>query len=59
MYSEVAWVLVFSGTQVQPQIKLQPDYFPDYLSVSYDYIMTDLINSYEMLPENVLFLDCF
>ena len=52
MYSEVALVLVFLGTQVQPQIKLQPDYVPDYLSVSYDYIMTDLINSYALFPEN-------
>ena len=25
MYSEVAWVLVFSGTQVQLQIKLDQD----------------------------------
>ena len=33
MYAEVAWALVSSGTQVQPQIT--PD--PDYLSVSYDY----------------------
>ena len=32
-----SWVLVFSGTQVQPQIILDPDYLPDYLSVSYDY----------------------
>ena len=37
MYAEIAWVLVFSGTQVQPQIILDPDYLPDYLSVSYDY----------------------
>ena len=37
MYAEVAWVLVSSGTQVQPQIILNPDYLPDYLSVSYDY----------------------
>ena len=37
MYSEVAWVLVSSETQVQPQIILDPDYLPDYLSVSYDY----------------------
>ena len=37
MYSEVAWVLVSSGTQVQPQIILEPDYLPDYLSVSDDY----------------------
>ena len=28
MDSEVAWVLVPSGTQVQPQILLDPDYLP-------------------------------
>ena len=37
MYAEVAWVLVSLGTQVQLQIILDPDYLPDYLSVSYDY----------------------
>ena len=37
MYAEVAWVLVTSGTQVQPQVVLDSDYLPDYLSVSYDY----------------------
>ena len=37
MYAELAWVLLSSGTQVQPQIILDPDYLPDYLSVSYDY----------------------
>ena len=37
MYSEVAWVLVSSGIQVQLQIILKPDYLPDYLSVSYHY----------------------
>ena len=37
MYAEVVWVLVSSGTQVQPQTILDPDYFPDYSSVSYDY----------------------
>ena len=37
MYAEVAWVLVSSGTQVQPQVILDADYLPDYLSVSYDY----------------------
>ena len=37
MNSEVAWVLVSLGTQVQPQIILDPDYLPDYLSVSDDY----------------------
>ena len=37
MNSEIAWVLVSSGTQVQPQITLDPDYLPDYLSASYDY----------------------
>ena len=33
MYAEIAWVLVFSGTQVQPHVILDPDYLPDYLSV--------------------------
>ena len=36
MYAKVALVLVSSGTQVQSQIILDPDYLPDYLSVSYD-----------------------
>ena len=38
MYAEIAWVLVPSGTQVQPQIILDPGYLPDYVSVSYDYV---------------------
>ena len=37
MYAEVAWVLVSSGTQVQPQVMLDPGYLPDNFSVSYDY----------------------
>ena len=37
MYADVAWVLVSLGTQVQPQVILNPDYLPDYLSVSYNY----------------------
>ena len=37
MNSEIAWVLVSSGTQVQPQIILNPDYLPDYHSGSYNY----------------------
>ena len=37
LYSELTWVLVSSGTQVQPQVILDRDYLPDYLSVSYDY----------------------
>ena len=36
MYSEVAWVLVSSVTKVQAQVILDPDYFPDYPSFSYD-----------------------
>ena len=36
MYTEVGWVLVSSGTQVQPQVILDPDYLADYLFVSYD-----------------------
>ena len=37
IYTKVACLLVSLGTQVQPQIILDPDYLPDYLSVSYDY----------------------
>ena len=37
MYTEVAWVLVSSGTQVKPQVILDPDYRTVYLSVSYEY----------------------
>ena len=37
MYAEIAWVLVSSGIQVQPQVILDPDYLPNYHSVSYDY----------------------
>ena len=37
MYAEVAWILVSSGTQVQPQLILDPHYLPEYISVSYDY----------------------
>ena len=42
MNSEVAWVLVSSGNQVQPQIILDLDNLPHYLSVSYDYGYTQL-----------------
>ena len=45
IYSEVAWVLVSSETQVQPQITLEPDYLPDYISVSYDYDVTHNIET--------------
>ena len=31
MHSEVAWVQLSPGTQVQPQIMLEPNYLPDYL----------------------------
>ena len=37
MYSEVAWVLVSSGTQDESQIILEPGYLSHYLSVFYDY----------------------
>ena len=37
MNSEVDWVLVSSEIQVLPQIILDPDYLPDYLSNSYNY----------------------
>ena len=41
VYSEIAWVPVSSGNQVQLETKLNPDYLPDYLSVSYDYGKTE------------------
>ena len=37
MHSEVSWVIVSSPAQVHPQIILDSDYLPDYLSVAYDY----------------------
>ena len=43
MYAEVGWVLGSSGTQVQAQIILDPDYFTDYLSVSYDYAFRKIV----------------
>ena len=43
MYAEVAWALVSSGTQVQPQIIPDPRYLADYLSVSFDYDFMRLI----------------
>ena len=39
MNSEVVWVLVSSGTQVQPQIIPDPEYLPDYISVSQNYAL--------------------
>ena len=38
MNSEVAWILVSLGAQVQLRIILEPDYLPDYLSISHDYV---------------------
>ena len=46
MYAEVAWVLVSSRTQVQPQVILDPDYLPDYLSVSHDYVIFQQVDVY-------------
>ena len=43
MYAEVGWVLGSSGTQVQAQIILDPDYLTDYLSVSYDYAFRKIV----------------
>ena len=47
MHSEVAWVLVSSEAQVQPQIILVPDYLPDCLSVSYDYALMNVFYPYD------------
>ena len=38
MNSEVAWVLVSLGAQVQLRIILELNYLPDYLSISHDYV---------------------
>ena len=43
MYAEVAWVLVSLGAHIQLQVILDPDYLPDYLSVSYDYGLGECI----------------
>ena len=43
MYAEVAWMLISLGTQVQPQLILDPHYLSDYISVSYDYDSADEI----------------
>ena len=43
MYAEVAWALVSSGTQVQPQIIPDPGYLPGYPSVFYDYDKKELL----------------
>ena len=40
MNAEVAWVLVSSRNQVQPQILPDSEYPPDYLSVFYGYAAT-------------------
>ena len=45
MYAEIFWVLVSLGIQVQPQVRLDPDYLPDCLSSSYDYERQVLILS--------------
>ena len=45
MYSEVAWVIVYLRTQVQPQMILDPNDLPHYLSVSYDYDVGSVVKS--------------
>ena len=53
MNSEVSWVLVSSRTQVQPQTILDPDYLPNYLSLSYDYGITEINNAQIDNPKDV------
>ena len=36
--------VVSSGTHVQPRTILDPDYLTDYLSVSYDYGLVEVVN---------------
>ena len=45
MYAEVAWVLVSSGTQVKPQVILDPNYLPDYPFLAYDYDFCNSVNN--------------
>ena len=52
MYSEVVWVLVSSRNQVQSQIILDPDYLPDYLSVSYDCVLMRGANRHRTFRKN-------
>ena len=44
MNAEEGKVLVFLGTQVQPQIILKPDCLTDYLSVYYDYVYSNVLS---------------
>ena len=53
MNSEVTWGIESSGTQVQPQIILDPDYLSDYLSVPYDYVQTSFIPIYFVIFNNL------
>ena len=53
MDADVVWVLVSSETQVQPQIILDPDYLPDYLFVSYDYVMSNSSELNRLLPQQM------
>ena len=53
MYSKVAFVLVSSEAQVQPQIILDPDYLPDYLSVSYDCYYLLIIYSFDIKVDQI------
>ena len=61
MYAKVVWVLVSSGTQVQPQVILDPDYLPDYLPVSYDCLELILarLNAYGLDSRSVYFLSSY
>ena len=52
MYSEVAWVLVSSGTQVQSQIIL----VPDYLSAFCDYAEMKLFKTAVLKSESAIAL---
>ena len=52
MYAEVAWLLVSSGTQVQPQVILDPDYLLDYIFISYDYDHRHVIEEEEKTLKN-------
>ena len=57
MYSEVAWVLSSSATQVKSQIRFDPYYFLDYLAVSYGYVTTQWF--YFCLITIIILFACF
>ena len=57
--AEVGWVLVPSGAEVHPQVRLDADYIPDYHCASYDYDLICLLNmnNWTILNYMIFFLN--